>query len=443
MHISFAIVFIWCLSILILVKLFGKKSIFSITILSWYLMWYLIDSFELTGLYHLSNLVNRVVFVFFFSFLFGAISTVFINYKNKPFYFDFSLVSNFPKKYYRIIRGLSVYIVTPLYMFFMCRGFYLLATEFTISQYRSDVFGLLTGTSTLFFNSSLINMVYTFVLLPYLFYILFLGFGYCVRYRKFGLLFVSVLLIIMDSLMMAGRFGFHYVLFAFLLIFLFRINIQFFSINSKFILTIFFLLVFSVSSVYFISEGRAIKGRSKAGHLIEHFVIDYHTESFHILDFELNNPKSLIYDHTYGLSTISAFERYFLLVTNRLGLTSKNSEADLIGGYLHESRNIGIDSYGQPKFYNAFATSLFVLYRDGDLLGVILGGLIFGFLLQYWSNTFNRFVFSSTLMVSSLSYLGIYSLFQCVITGPMMIAFFLCILTVYFLRLKKNSIHLY
>lgn len=419
--------------------MFSKRGIFAFAIISWFLMWHLIDSFELTGLYPLSDLVNKVIFAFYVSFLLGAVSTVIINKGRKKYDFGLVQVSNFTKKYYDFIKVISAYFVIPMFLFFMCRGFYLLSTKFTISQYRSDVFGLLTGTSTLFFNSSLVTMIYTYLVLPYLFYVLFLGFAYSVRYRKFGLLFISVLLIIMDSLMMAGRFGFHYILFATFLISLFRINIHYFKISSQFIFAIILIFFISTASVYYISEGRAIKGQSKVGHLIEHFIIDYHTESFHILDVELNKHDSLIYDHTFGLSSISAFERYFLLVSNRLGLTSKNSEADLIGGYLHDSRKIGVDSHGQPKFYNAFASSLFVLYRDGAFFGVLLGGILFGFLVQYWSNIFNISVFSSSLMLTSLSYLGIYSLFQCVITGPMMISFSLCIFTLIVFKLKKLS----
>lgn len=312
-------------------------------------------------------------------------------------------------------------------------------TRFSMGEYRADAFGLVNGTSTLFFNKGSLALVFFYCFLPLIFFGLFVGISYLVRFRKYELFATSLILIALDAIMMAGRFGFHYICFSLILIGLFKANISFLKINSRAIFILILFVLGSFFSVGYISKNRAFNERTDIVRLIEDFVVDYHTASFHILDYELNREDSLIHDLTYGLSTFSGLERYILLFTNLTHLTSKIPEVDIIGGYLHPARNIGIDHLGKTKWYNAYGSSLFILYRDGAIYGVIGGGFLLGMLVQLFALRLSKNVFSSSLFLSGFMYMSVYSLFQAAFTGPMIAGFFLCVAMILHMKWLDNE----
>lgn len=420
-------------------SLFGKKSIFNLTILFWFFFWYFLDNLLLTGFYPLSDSGKFVIRTFFITFIIGSILVFFINKKLLQFSIGVKIKSKTFFTYYRILLKFYIYFLIPIYLFFTIRGIYLMNTRFSMGEYRADVFGLVNGTSTLFFNKGIISLIFFYFLLPLIFSGLFVGVSYLVRFRKYELFLVSLVLIALDAIMMAGRFGFHYIFFSVVLVSLIKINVNFFQINSRTIFTLFVFLLVSFLIVMYISKNRAFIGRTDTSRIIEDFVVDYHTASFHILDYELNREDSLIHDLTYGLSTFSGLERYILLFTNLTHLTSKIPEVDIIGGYLHPARNIGIDHLGKTKWYNAYGSSLFILYRDGAIYGVIGGGFLLGMLVQLFALRLSKNVFSSSLFLSGFMYMSVYSLFQAAFTGPMIAGFFLCVAMILHMKWLDNE----
>lgn len=420
--------------------MFGKKAIFNFVILIWFLFWYFIDSLNLTGFNPLSAKGKNVIDSFFFSFIAGTVFVYPFRRKWSQFRFGKKISRTEYLKNYQILSKFFLFLLTPIYIFFTSRAIYLMNTRFSLSQYRSDVFGLISGSSTLFFNISSFSLLYFYFILPVLFFGVFVGFGYLLRFKKFGLLLVSLVLMALDSVMMAGRFGFHYIFFSGILLFVFKANVNYFKVSLRLMTVICAFILVATYSVYFISETRSINGQSNIKNLFENFVIDYHTESFHILDYELNQPDSIIHDFTLGFSTFSGIERYLLLLPNFIKLTSKIPEVDIIGGFLHPARNLGIDHFGNIKWYNAYASSLFVLYRDGAIFGVVLGSFLLGFFVQGLAYRLPMSVFSSTLLLTGFMFMSIYSLFQAAFTGPMLAGYILSIFTIMKIKLNRNNI---
>ncbi len=107
--------------------------------------------------------------------------------------------------------------------------------------------------------------------------------------------------------------------------------------------------------------------------VIEHYLINYHIIGFSFYDQQLMNTDSLLHEHTFGRSSLGFFEQILDLVIRPLGFdwsaaSFENRDYNMTTTY------IGDDLQG-----NAFGTLLFTFYRDFSFLGIILGGLVYGF----------------------------------------------------------------
>ncbi len=426
--------FVFCVTLT--VTQMGKKSLVIVVILVWWYFWLALSEFSLTGLFPPSDYAKLLYLVFFF-----FLTSFAVLFNSKKIYRYFSIdAETFLKKEVLNKESLffkfQIFLLFPLFVFFCIRGLYLLLYVYEINFYRSEVYGLNTGSSALFFNSHVISSIYELLAGPLLLLGLFLGFSFYIYLKRSRVLAISYILIVMDSVMSAGRFGYHYILYSLILIVLYQMFIKKKVLSWKSLL----LGAFVFLSIFLLSVSVSIKrnkSTSPISGFMERFVIDYHTNSFTIFSQELDNPESGIHKYTYGRSTFSGLEKYAAVILRSFNY-KVNSQSDVIGGELMVNRVVGWNQKWEGKYYNAFGSMFYSMYRDGGVLFVILYGILFGCCLSYFSNGLvskNPFHLS---ILNALSFIGIYGIFQPVTTGPILPSIFLIILF-YKLNLQKIS----
>jgi oligosaccharide repeat unit polymerase len=422
-----------------IIYFYTKVNIFAILILIWWGFWNFLATLSLTGLFIPSKLTQNVYFIFFSCFSLGIILVEFI--KHKKFFKVKSLFLNKKNSIMKVENFLSkliIFFILPLLIYFSIRAIYIMNFEIIyIGEYRRDVFGLITGTSKLFHNSIFISFFYSEVIYPIIFLSLFWSLSIFLIFKRKELLILSFILIILDSIMMAGRFGYHYIAMSFVIIFIYRVNkkgIFKILISHYYLFLIGFLLLILT---FKIGEFRGNLGIST---FINTFIIDYHTESFSILDSEIKNMNSIIHHTTYGLSLFAGIEKYFVRIFNFLGFDFI-SQANQIGAYLHSYRIVGETNLGDPIYYNAFGSIFFSIYRDGGYLYSAIIGFIYGLLIRIYSQSIMSFNVYHLSILIALLYIGIYGIFQPVTSGAMLPAIFLIPISYYFFSFFKNKNH--
>lgn len=419
--------------LILLVFYSSKKGMGLLIVLTWWGILNVITYFSLSGLFLISNETQLVYFLFFtffvISFLLAEKLLHFIQFKKTNLNVTVSL--------YRFLSNLTLFVLLPIQILFTIRAIYLISFVMTPSYYRSDVFGLMTGTSTLFFNSILVAKAHAFIIGPLQFVIFFAGFSFFINRKKKGLLVLGTILIVLDALMMFGRFGYHYLILSLLFYFLLSGRIGNFQKKKKVILSTLVLITILLFTVVKVTNNR---GDSNLIKIFKTYVITYHTESFIIFDTELKNPNSILHEYTYGLSTFGGVERYLIPIINQLGFKLV-SQTDIVGGYLHQNFLIGYDEHLKPLLFNAYGSNFFTMYRDGGLIAVSIFGILFGLFFSFYSESLKSKDPIDFAIFYGFLFILIYGVFQPTVLGPMLPALFILYLLKLILKAYTKLIH--
>lgn len=436
MTIPFQILIFWFLCLAIHIFINGKKSIFIIFLLSWWFFWNFINSLGITGLFTLSQNTQNLYFLFFGSSVMGAfLFSLLPRNKMIPKAFqEYSIAINRHRRLIFIFLGCFVF---PIVFFFFLRALYLIHTRFSLVEYRSEVFGLNTGTSLLFFNSKLISLFYFWVINPLQYMMIFFGVVRRVLFKENSLVVLTFITLVMDAVVMAGRFSFHFLLFLAILIYSFEFiqskNTKTLLNNTIYLATIFILLITGALIVTLIRDSSNLTALSKIFNL---YVLTYHTESFTILSQELNNPKSIVHDFTIWKSFWGGLLKYPIFILNYFGMNFV-SEESIIGGYLHQNIVVGYTDGNKPIELNAFGSIFFNIYRDGKQYAIVVYGLFFGFFSILLTEGFFRKNSVYIVLLTAWCYIWVYGIFQPYIDGailPAILGSFLIAIVLNFYR---------
>lgn len=154
--------------------------------------------------------------------------------------------------------------------------------------------------------------------------------------------------------------------------------------------------------------------------LFLHYGVGYHTYGFVLFDHALNSPASHIHDWVVPGTTIFAtFDFFINQLYKFFGIMHTPVSSYLYSNELGEHVFMGYNNFnGKEISPNAFYTSLYPIYRDMKLLGLILLPLIYGY---YFSKSYQSFKInvsaSSLVWVVYLTYVGYASLLTPVIMG--------------------------
>lgn len=413
------ILLFWFCSSIVLYLILKKYSIFLVLILTWWCFWSFINSLDITGLFSIRQSTQNLYFLFFIGLLLGSIlfrlKQKRVKLKNIIYIprFKFKMLNQNIFKFYLIC-------ITPIVFYFFIRALYLMNTKFTMHEYRNDVFGLLTGTSTLFYHSGLISLLYFWIINPFQNAAIFIGISSKFYIKSNKVFILSILLLLMDAIIVAGRFALHFILTIIFIVLIFELlNSQTIVKFFKKIRNYFFvvLLVFMITVfITFIRESITIQSFYSS---LKLYILIYHSESFTILDREILNQNSIIHELTYGKSFFGGILKYPILFLNYFGMNLV-SEESRIGAYLHKGIFIGYYDNKAPIYLNAFGSIFFNMYRDGREYFIFGCGILYGYLVANFSKAFSSRNPLKVALLVSLIFIGIYGIFQPYIDGAIL-----------------------
>jgi oligosaccharide repeat unit polymerase len=111
----------------------------------------------------------------------------------------------------------------------------------------------------------------------------------------------------------------------------------------------------------------------------QHYIVQYHLIGFTYYDQSYLNPGSILHTLSFGRSSLGFLDQVLeaLLKPLELGYRSASLETQ---GFNEAPIDIGANS---SMSFNAFGTILYSLYRDFNLIGIVIGGFIYGAAVTY------------------------------------------------------------
>lgn len=158
----------------------------------------------------------------------------------------------------------------------------------------------------------------------------------------------------------------------------FREKIKVYISLSLMGVVIFYISVFRASSYSFYE-------------LILHYGVGYHTFGFALFDVALSDPSSHLHDLVFpGTTIFSTFDFVLNQLYGILGLKHTPISSYLYANELGQPVFMGYNSFnGREIAPNAFYTSLYPIYRDMKVVGLVLVPFIYGYLFSKEYLTFS------------------------------------------------------
>ena len=239
-----------------------------------------------------------------------------------------------------------------------------------------------------FFINSFHLFIHRILIIPSILLLYIIGLKNHFFFNKNKIFFISIILLLIDSVIMFGRLNLYYMLLLYFFsafIFssyksIFKFILDRIRIKNIFIISIFILVLLFFTILRSVEDSDFLTS-SFSG------FIDYNIIGFKIFDANLNNPSSIIHSHTFGRSLFgqvdSLFSILYRLIVDK-GFLPANSEN---AKYLDTFIDLGLKDV---KNVNAFGTVFFTLYRDFGYSGIILFPFFFGFLINLINLKFQR-----------------------------------------------------
>jgi oligosaccharide repeat unit polymerase len=338
----------------------------------WWSVWGLLSCFSLTGLDIPTPKTYLILSLFLISLIVGGLLVKFKTVKS-----DIVNEQAIVKKYDFVFKICS-WIMFVILTYLSVKATSLLMQKSSI-YYKTQAFSTATYVGKLFDSKTLEN-IYFFLSSPILLYIGLYGLVDFWKNTRFKNLMIGFVLNGMDAYIRLARVNVYMLIVLFVLLLLFSEHefIPLIKKKKKQFIVVFFAFL-SLLAVGF-SRGYSSEQQVKM------FVVDYHTVGFSLFDSELKNPASVLNNTiTYGRLFIGGLETCFTIVIRQfdktyyspaLSTAIRLAENDVLIGKIR---------------YNSYYTLLYTLYSDGRFIGVILGGLILGFSLNYYFKRWIKF----------------------------------------------------
>jgi oligosaccharide repeat unit polymerase len=408
--------------------LLGKRvRLVLVTVSSWWFLWLFLSTFSLTGLFIPEDTTYYLFITMILSITLGALAYMLINNINRrnksPNYLVTKALIRPKSSWLKNIYLANYCLVLPANLFIFIKALSIfISNPLIISQgYRRDVFF-----ENILFPNPQIQLLYGIIVSPLAFTSLFIGSAIYALRKKSGLLILASAELLMNAIAMAGRFNIYIAVVTFLMAmaiyyyytnkfqYLFISIIKIIKAHKKLIIGIILLFIIIIN----ISFARSGSEEKNLEDIINQSIIEYHTLGFSIFDGELNSSQSLLnQDRTFGLASSGIFEKILVLLLRRF---DKNIDgiSGQVGINLNEFRLVGYKNNGEAMMYNAFGTVLYSIYMDGGLIFTLLLPSIYGFYLAKFSmlTSKNMTIYNLSFLLA-LIYLGIFGIFQPLLTG--------------------------
>lgn len=107
---------------------------------------------------------------------------------------------------------------------------------------------------------------------------------------------------------------------------------------------------------------------------LQRYIVGYHLIGFSFYDHQYNDLRSILHSLSYGRSSLGFLEQMLETTLKFVGVVYNAASAEN-STYNDRAVDIGLKEY---RGVNAFGTLLFSLYRDFQLVGIMLGGFLYG-----------------------------------------------------------------
>ena len=244
--------------------------------------------------------------------------------------------------------------------------------------YRSSVF----SDNLLFPPIPLLTVFRLLFIEPLQFVSLFLGCAIYFIYRHQKLMVLACINMIMQGIMMAGRFEFYIIVLVILTGIIYDNYFSLLSIFKSFEIYKFgiFIGVLVVLTIWIsLQRGGTDTG---LGEIANRYLIRYHTLGFTIFDLHLNDASSLLnqYD-TFGRGKPRSCRKSYSIFLEKDSTLVWYRIPHQVAIYLDERNLVGYDYLGKPIYANAFGTILYSIYLDGKVPLIIFASAVYGFCL--------------------------------------------------------------
>lgn len=193
-----------------------------------------------------------------------------------------------------------------------------------------------------------------------------------------ALFLIATTLMVLKSFLENGRFPLYYVIVMLLF------STDWASLKErvgKYLLGFVAIALSFAGILYFITYLRAGDEENVIDVLFDSVFL-YHTLSFNLLDYYMNDTGGIFQSYTFGLSSWLAVFDPAVAFLHWLGLDAV-PESGVIGAELDKFIDIASSESGREINVNAFGTIILQFYRDGGVLFIGLSGFLIGALLAY------------------------------------------------------------
>lgn len=355
-------------------------------VIAWWTVWGILSVFSLTDLYVPSTKTYLILSLFIGSLVLGGAWAKRVNLNN---YVEDTELNHRVEKKLDLIFKISFYAFFVILSYLVIKCIILLMASETPSAYKFTAFSTPTKVGTLF-NNRLAENLYFLISSPCLFFLALYGLVEFWKKNHFLKLAMAFLLNGMDSFIRLGRVNLYMMIILFFIVIVISDKkiISFIKTQKKYIL----MIALAFACILYIGSKREYS----AGQQIKLFVVDYHTVGFSLFDHELMDKTSpLNTQTTYGRLSFGGLETILTIFIRQF---NHNYYSPALANAIRMGSNnvvVGIENpptmiFNGVKNYNSFYTLLYTFYSDGGFLGVILGGLVFGFFLEYFFRKYQK-----------------------------------------------------
>lgn len=256
-----------------------------------------------------------------------------------------------------------------------------------------------------------------------------MGMSFYITSKRKIILLLGCYLLVVFSILYVKRIDLMFLLAIMIGGFLSAVNVSRVEEGSKYKKYIYFAFM-----LYIILEISASRASSYSVYqLFLHYGIGYHTYGFALFDYALNNPFSHIHDWVVpGTTIFSTIDFFSNQLYRAFGVVHTPISSYLYSNELGEQVFMGYNKFnGDEISPNAFYTSMYPIYRDMKIFGLIVVPLIYGYCFSKSYQNFKININTSSLVwVVYLTYVGYASLLTPVIMGntfwivPLLLVFF-------------------
>ena len=350
----------------------------------WWTFWAMFSTFGVGGLYSISNLTAYLIAIFLVSLMLGS----WLDSKWCPGLLFPEGQSEFyvPNVWGKLILA-YVFVLTIITLWLS--GIYLERAIFTFlnsvdsSHLRGAFFASADGPG-LVYDSIGVQTVFLIASGIIVNLVLVVGIGVWVKHRNWQGLALALFMAGVDCIVKVSRTWVYSVILLLIVAEAISIGRKYKDILSNILGKVGFATLFVVGAAFLFVMGQ-VRGSSGLLDQVESYLVNYHTVGFSLMSFMLSGKTPVnVEDPQWGRMSLGGLELPVTIVSRQIvkGFTSPAYQnSDIINQRVCP----GVTEFLLCKPYNAYYTMLSSPYLDFREFGIIVFGVLFGFLLS-WSH---------------------------------------------------------